>query len=1179
MCRGSLLNLLEAASVSPTACHRLASIGFVFHSVAKGKATGSEQATAALLPKLVDVANRKDRGLHQLEDFVPYDARLEVRVRWGDELFRLLPGSLDQPVGVVGVLRMVANVIDPVLVERLGFGLEDAVELVLRRVDHVASVLAPAWSTREDTLWAPPSITNSELTAAEGLLSISDQVRSCRRPDRAQLALEYFSEEASGLAFDSSGGVAYLGATVAVRTKSDGYVAIPAGLLVDSLSELGEALAERACQFDSGVDQRWADKMERGVRYLLAGSGHLVAGQTMTSATGPLHWVVVYSPRQILVIDVVAGLQTSSLVRRMESSVASLDRIVSGGEFIADGSPLPISPDAEVLTLQVAAHPDKRPQLGSHPSIHLRGFLWLVRTSARDPQDLWYFLRDLADLNETTRLWSVDLIDAWEMWRSRAKSFSMGGKPVSGLLIASGWAEAEWSAAAESAAAERALLLLDLPHVSAWPIIDNTEDTAYVGDHNLHLIYQIVPWEVPVAVAMTDFRTPSLSMEQRDTVWGLATGILGKIRQMGESFIEAANATGIKALRIELVRDDGFSDAVFRIAHRDEPVVALGWNDYTVRVFHDDSIAGEALTGRVLAEVFDHPDAKRTFLAGWDEAPPWVRFDAVRFPIPSRQIPADRSHLSEVGSVRQRLGEYLAAKSIASGTYEGLEAKNLITEVLYPWALGELHRVIRSYSAEGLLELALTQLERANGERLMNQEQLATLRGFPAHPDPETDARGENRWTILELIKAISLILEETMAHPPTGDKAPDTLLWNEALAIAEVAYTFGLRSETLHLDLVRTTVTITDRFEVHVGQSTEPTDVDMDTYRRRRSVETLPDPVPINTSTVTDTDPATDRSGLLRERSPELVGIDDALRDELGFSLDTLRFVLGEAWAGAWDITPEQPFITTSVKDFADRVVKHMPETTREECMIAIRWLSLTPEDLRAEPQEYWETERRAVRVDTRPFIIHGHMLYVLPCTSSVTVAMLSTYLEDGRLPWPHRVLPEGVKQALDKYRQKRNDQLEDDCYNILLNLGLVVCKKIRPRKARRLGIDSLAGEIDVLCINAALSHIWVIEAKDPYIPFSVRRIRKLIADFHEPDGYVDTLLEKVEDIKRNIPSLTSALDIAQPAKEWDVRGLMVTRTINPAAFKSNNRVPFCTLDELADVIVAQERRGGDRG
>ena len=500
---------------------------------------------------------------------------------------------------------------------------------------------------------------------------------------------------------------------------------------------------------------------------------------------------------------------------------------------IADGSTSPIAPDAEVLTLQVAAHPDKLPQFGNHASIHLRGLLWLVRTSARHPQDLWYFLRDLANLNETTRLWPSDLIDVWEMWRSGAKSFSMGGKPVSGLFIARGWAEAEWSAAAESAMAEQALLTLDLPHLSAWPIFDKEDDTFYVGDHNLHLIYQVLPWKVPVAVAMTDFRTPSLDGEQRDTVWGLATGILGKIRQMKEAFLTAANATGIKALRIELVRDDGFSHALFRIAHRDGPLVVLGWNDHTVRVFRDNSLAGEALTGRVLAEVFDHPDAKRAFLAGWDDAPPWVRFDAVSFPTPSRQLPADRSHLSQIGSVRQRLGEYLAAESITSGTYEGHEAKDLITNVLYPWALEELHRVVRSCSADGLLELALTQLERANGERQMNQQQLAMQRGFPVHPDPETDARGENRWTILELVKAISLILEETMARPPTGDKAPDALLWNEALAIAQVAYTFGLRSETLHFDLVRTTVTITDRFEVHVGQSTDPTDVDMDTYRR----------------------------------------------------------------------------------------------------------------------------------------------------------------------------------------------------------------------------------------------------------------------------------------------------------------------------------------------------------
>ena len=416
------------------------------------------------------------------------------------------------------------------------------------------------------------------------------------------------------------------------------------------------------------------------------------------------------------------------------------------------------------------------------------------------------------------------------------------------------------------------------------------------------------------------------------------------------------------------------------------------------------------------------------------------------------------------------------------------------------------------------------------------------------------------------------------MAHPPTGDRAPDALLWNEVLAIAQVAYTFGLRSETLHFDLDRPTVTITDRFEVHVDQSTEPTDIDMDTYRWLRAAETLPDPVPINTSTVSDADPARDDSRLLQERSPELAGIDDALRDELGFGLDTLRLVLGEAWAGAWDVTPEQPFIITSVKEFADRMVTYTPEATREEYVEAIRWLSLTPEDLRAEPQEYWETERRAARVDTRPFIKHGETLYILPCSSSMTLAVLSAYLEDGRLPWPPRTLPENFNQAFNRYRQERNDQFENDCYNALSIPGLIVRKKIRPRKAKHLGIDFLSGEIDLLCINPAQSHIWVIEAKDPYTPFSAHRIRKMIADFHQPDGYVDTLLHKVEDIKRNIPSLTSALNIPQPDKEWNIRGLIVTRTTNPAAFKPTSGVPFCTLAELNRTIMAPARRAVDQ-
>ena len=92
---------------------------------------------------------RRSRGLSPFEDFIPYDAREAVRVRWGSEIFRLLPGGLDRPVAVIDYLELLAEAIDPVLVPEIGYGLDDVVEIVLRRVDHVAAALSPAWSETE----------------------------------------------------------------------------------------------------------------------------------------------------------------------------------------------------------------------------------------------------------------------------------------------------------------------------------------------------------------------------------------------------------------------------------------------------------------------------------------------------------------------------------------------------------------------------------------------------------------------------------------------------------------------------------------------------------------------------------------------------------------------------------------------------------------------------------------------------------------------------------------------------------------------------------------------------------------------------------------------------------------------------------------------------------------------
>ena len=1181
--RESLLALLEAASASPTACHRLSSLALIFDSVVKRASTGSKPSSTGLLPQLVRAAHREDPELWCREDFHPHDARFEVLVRCREHLYRLLPGSLDQPVAVVENLLMVADVIDPVLVEHLGFGLGDAVELVLRRVDHVVSVLAPTWSTRAENSKAPPRISSQELEAAETLLSLSEQVAACRNPDRAQRALQFLSEQPEHLPFNPTGGAACFGAMIAVQGRRERFVPLPAGLLIDSLSEMGGVLAEKACQLDPDLERLWQYKMERGVAYMLAGSGHRVVRPAKSSEDGPAHWVVIYSPSQVIVVDVVAALRPSSLMERMEMGIESLDRIAAGANLIADVE-LPIPPHATVMTVQIIAHPEMAIALplGNHAATNLRGFRWIVQTAARDPIDLWYFLSGLAKLRSGSELFSTDMFDAWEIWRAWGKSFDIGSLPLAGMLILPDGGESTWEAAAEAASAERALMTLGLPQLSAWPIFDNTGDSVYLGDRNLGYrnrghFCQVLPWGVPVVISMVDSRDRSAESE---TLWAFAEGIVWKLKHMKESFHAAADLCGLKALQIGFIREEKRSLVPLRIAERVDSYIALGWNTGLLQALQDDSQAIEAFTGRLLSEAFGSPAAKQAFVSGWDQAPPGVRRDPLPFSANVQLLPQpETSHPSQIGATRQRLGEHLMALSVNSGTYEGERAKRLETDVIYPWALQELHQTIKPYSAEGLLLLALSQLERTNCQKLLNRERIAHQRGFPVRHTPDTGPPEDESTEIPLLAKAIALILEETLARPPEGNVPPDLLLWNETLSIAQVAFASCLRSELLHYDLKRTGIVIDERFQIHIDEPNEPTIIDGASYEKQRATAILPEPIPINTSGASNTEVVPHDSRPIRDMRPELAEIDDGLQDDLGFGLDALTGVL--VVASDWKVTPEKPFAVTTLEDFAEVAVDRIPGATLEECRQAIEWLTLRAEDLRADIQEYWETERRVARVDTRPFVERDQSLYVLPWTSASALRVLLSYLEDGRLPWPRpassgkaqaegKYLGKGVTRALDKYRQERNDQLEKDCFDVLSDTSLVTRKNIKPHKARRiLGIDSLSGEIDLLAVDSTRSQIWVIEVKDPHISLSVRQTRKAFDRFHDSDGHVGKLLGKVDDIKRTAPTVTRTLKVEQSDRDWNVQGLMVTRSVHVAAFAVSSWIPFCTIGELKESVL----------
>jgi hypothetical protein len=78
----------------------------------------------------------------------------------------------------------------------------------------------------------------------------------------------------------------------------------------------------------------------------------------------------------------------------------------------------------------------------------------------------------------------------------------------------------------------------------------------------------------------------------------------------------------------------------------------------------------------------------------------------------------------------------------------------------------------------------------------------------------------------------------------------------------------------------------------------------------------------------------------------------------------------------------------------------------------------------------------------------------------------------------------------------------------------------------------------------------------KDVLEVYSIAQSARLVDDYHEAGGYVDTLVAKFETIKRHLPRVVASL--GQQAGGWSARPLFVTRRPVHAAFVGQALVPF---------------------
>ena len=190
----------------------------------------------------------------------------------------------------------------------------------------------------------------------------------------------------------------------------------------------------------------------------------------------------------------------------------------------------------------------------------------------------------------------------------------------------------------------------------------------------------------------------------------------------------------------------------------------------------------------------------------------------------------------------------------------------------------------------------------------------------------------------------------------------------------------------------------------------------------------------------------------------------------------------------------------------------------------------------------------------------------------------ILFNYVLDARLPWPDEMIGNNASATLARIRQARNEQLERDCEQQVSHARLVVRRRIKPHKARSIGLVSLSGEIDLLVFDPSWDCIWVIEVKDPHFPYSPRSLNRQIRHFHSAGGYVEKLRTKVVDVSRDSSEVARRLGVNSPERQWDVRGMMTTRRVTPAAFVSCEDTMFCTVSQVRDIVVGRRGCGSNR-
>lgn len=1051
--------LLFAAASSPSARHRSVSVGSALAAALRG-CSFAHTTLPNPLPSVQEVIDESAEasGIDGAqEDFIPKDPSESLFVRVGDDLRHVVPGATERPIADLSRALRLADALDPFLIRKHGFGLENVIRVAYNWAHTATNGLsfsfkpAPNLELRDHVV-----LPVEEVEAVKALIS-QDPLTTFELKERDAAALDWMTTSSDNANFDSSSPNSPFGWYLRYRTPGLPDRWLPPTYVPEIV---GAAVSELVAGVDRNPEARRAlriSSLNAARKALWRFSTSMYEGVPKLAGTVPLtgqeiHWILPVNTNSAIAVSMV---QVEDLLPQSQSFAS--DRLAKGASrsnepvviALAGGGELTLPANTEIVPLVIfaAAGHLAVPQRKGSATLALEDLTWIAET-AKDDDDLYLFARDLSDPSFPENF-GWEAINYWEPWRANGKAFFAGGIAPSFFYFEAHAGDAEWERAYELSSLEEALHSTGLPPLRdtqaaemtmpgvATIAIHQQQDGRYDPLTGLHQAPPVMGWSIALTnppVAITRSNPSWCPAEHYEFLFDFCGGLVFAFDAIRESWEQAhshSETTGYR-LVLEPLKSDSH-------IHTDQPIVefaavsdvhVLGERIFRwamdiekfVELADGDPQAANRLTADAFVGLLESLNLDSDLIASlredWLSNKPFLILETARSRTTLHHLPAAWSlDPADESATIAASARKLAASDVEPGIYRDHDANRLVQEHLAPLALAALTERIRAHDKQEILETGLEQLNRVMDDGTRQREDLHRV---AAHLhvtwDPQ-ERMAEAMGNTLMLRQCNEIIIEAALRSTvPDGPPLPITSRrWSGLLAAANAYRTMTTISERLHHKVAPFTIEITHAYEIKFEQDEQPT----------------PGSWVLNVDAM---DKASAGASLNLRKSPvtesplSMVELNQAMLQTEGASVEDIFQVLSALVR--WDSFSEGISVgTVSENAVIDWICKEANDTTRarwERYSRALKLLVSTSEQLQKSDWEPWQTRTRRHRLLVQPIVrSEAGNLLIAPQFLMTSLSVYINHLSQGVLPWTDRIPPE-VGKALERIRDLRNKHFE---------------------------------------------------------------------------------------------------------------------------------------------------------